>query len=247
MLADERFRCEESDHVVEQLIGFEHPAVTGLTAGLKAAADAENRCAVVAELLQVALRCRVREHFAVHCRRQQQRHVGNRPRQAQQAQQVVSPAVQQLCDEVGAARRDQDRIGLARQVDVRHVVGYLTGRAAVPLAGKNRTPAERLHRHRRDELRGRLGHHDLHCRAGLDQRAAQLGAFVAGDAAGQAQHDMPAGQFKRLRVLETGARGGCVIAHESQCISSPNRFRSAKPSPYNQNFPPGRTCSSRPT
>jgi hypothetical protein len=50
--------------------------------------------------------------------------------------------------------------------------------------------AQRLHGHRRDELRGRLGHHHLHRGAFLDQGAAQLGGLVAGDAAGEAQNNV---------------------------------------------------------
>ena len=46
-----------------------------------------------------------------------------------------------------------------------------------------------------DELLGRLGHHHLHRRAGLDQLAHQLGRLVAGDAARQAEHDVAAGQL----------------------------------------------------
>ncbi len=73
-----------------------------------------------------------------------------------------------------------------RQVDVRHVVGL----ARIPLRAIDRPVGQRLHRHRRDEMLRRLGHHHLHGGAFLDQGAAQFGRLVAGDAAGEAQDDM---------------------------------------------------------
>ena len=166
------------------------------------------------ELGEVALRRRMRPHLAVHRRRDQQRAALDRPRQAEQRQQVVGAAVQQLGDEVGARRRDQHGVGLARQVDVRHVVGV----ARVPLAGVDGAVRERLQRHRGDELLGRLGHHDLHRRAGLDQRARQLGRLVAGDAARQAEHDVAA--------RELGGRWRCGGIHGPGLSTSPGAPRS---------------------
>jgi hypothetical protein len=58
----------------------------------------------------------------------------SRPRQAQQAQQFVGAALRQLAMKSALAGRHQHGIGLARQVDVRHVVGL----ARVPLAGVDR-------------------------------------------------------------------------------------------------------------
>ena len=71
----------------------------------------------------------------------------------------------------------------------------LFGFARVPLAGVDGAVRQRLQRHRGDEVLGRLGHHDLHRRAGLDQLARQLGGLVAGDAARQAEHDVAAREF----------------------------------------------------
>jgi hypothetical protein len=140
---------------------------------------------------QVALRGRVRPHLAVHGRGQQQGHALLRARQAQQAQQFVGPALGQAGDEIGAARRDQDGIGLAREVDVRHVVGL----ARIPLRAVHRPVRQRLHGHGRDELGGRLGHHHLHGGALLDERAAQLRRFVTGYASAEAQDDVFAGKL----------------------------------------------------
>jgi hypothetical protein len=121
-------------------------------------ARAQQLRAVGHHLRQVALGGRVGPHLAVHGRRQKQRAVRQRPGQAQQASSLVGPALRQPGDEIGTGRRHQHGVGLARQVDVRHAVGL----ARIPLAGVDRPAGQRLHRHRRDELRGRLGHHHLH-------------------------------------------------------------------------------------
>ena len=70
-------------------------------------------------------------------------------------------------------------------VDVAHRVGG----AGLPQVGQHRTAGERLERHRRDELRRRVGHHDVDGDAFLDQQARQFRRLVRGDAAGDAQHD----------------------------------------------------------
>ena len=189
--AGEQLGLEERDHLGEQLVGLEHPAVAEFAARLVAVARAEHGRAVGGELGEVALRRRMGPHLAVHRRRDQQRAALDRPRQAEQREQIVGAAMQQLGDEVGARRCDQHRVGLAREVDVRHVVGF----ARIPLAGVDGAVGERLQRHRGDELLGRLGHHDLHRRPGLDQRPRQLGRLVAGDAARQAEHDVAAREF----------------------------------------------------
>jgi hypothetical protein len=133
----------------------------------------------------------VRPHLAVHRRGQQQRAALARACQAQQRQDLAGPPLRQLRDEVGAGRRHQHGIGLAREVDVRHGVP----RAQVPLRGDDRPAGERLHRGRRDELRRGLRHHHLHGGALALQLTRQLGGLVAGHAAGQAQHEMTAGEI----------------------------------------------------
>ena len=148
-LAGQRLGYKKSDQVCEQLFRLEHAAVTGFAAGLITAAHAQHHSAVSLQLRQVALGGRVRVHLAVHGRRQQQRHGVNGAGQAHQCQQIISAAVQQPGHEVGAARRHQNRVGLARQIDVGHVVVF----TRIPLAGENRPPAQGLQCHRGDELR----------------------------------------------------------------------------------------------
>ena len=55
--------------------------------------------------------------------------------------------------------------------------------------GGDRVLRQRLQRQRRDELLRRVGHHDAHLGAGLDQRAHQLRRLVRRDAARDADDD----------------------------------------------------------
>ncbi len=90
-----------------------------------------------------------------------------------------------LREKIGRRRRDDDRVGAARQVDVAHsVVG-----AGLPQVGEDRPSGQRLQRERRDETACRGRHHDVDVDAGLDEEARQLGRLVRGDAAGQPEHD----------------------------------------------------------
>jgi hypothetical protein len=196
-LAGQQLGLKERDQVGQQFGGFEHAAVTDLAAGLVAAAGAEHEGAVTLDLRHVAFRGRVRPHLAVHGRRDQQRAALDRPRQAHQAQQVVGAPLRELGDEVGTGRCHHDRVCSARDVDVRHVVRL----ARVPLAGVHHAVRERLHRHRGDELLGRFAHHHLHGGAGLHQFAHEVGGLVAGNAAGEAEHEVLAGEVVRRGVL----------------------------------------------
>ena len=53
----------------------------------------------------------------------------------------------------------------------------------IPLIGIDRIARQRLHGHRRDELRRALGHHHLYVRTKLAQRAAQICDLVTSDTA----------------------------------------------------------------
>ncbi len=75
-----------------------------------------------------------------------QRH---RARQAQRAEQVVGVTVGEAGEEVGGRRGDQDRVGVAAEVDVRHVVGH----ARIPQVGPHRVAGKRLVGHRGHEAR----------------------------------------------------------------------------------------------
>ena len=149
-------------------------------------AHAQHLGPISLQLRHVALGGGVRPHFAVHRRGQEQRHFVQRTGQAHQTQQIIGAAVQQFGHEIGAGRGHQDGVGFSAEVDVGHVVGL----ALIPLGHIHRAVRERLHGHRGDELRRRLGHHHLHRGALFHQRTAQFGCFVAGNAAAQTEHDV---------------------------------------------------------
>ena len=88
-------------------------------------------------------------------------------------------------DEIGRCRRDQNQIGLARQVDMRHRVRH----PRIPLVGEHRLAGQCLEGRRRDEVGRPLGHRHLHVGALLAEQADQFGRLVGGDAAGDAEHD----------------------------------------------------------
>ena len=191
MLADQGLGLKKCQQLIEQLRRFEHAPVTGFTAGLLALSDRQDRGAVSAQLGHIALCGRVSPHLAVHGRREQQGKTRQGPRQTQQTQQVVCPALYQLGHEIRARRRDQAGIGRAAQRDVQHVV---VG-TRIPLGVVDGTLAQRLHGDRRDELGRSLCHHHLHGGALLDQGPAQICGLVAGNAASQTQQNMFPGKL----------------------------------------------------
>ncbi len=176
------FGCRPGDDGVEDLLRLQHPALAGLAARLVAAAGAEHDDAVGDEPRDVALVGRVRPHLPVHRGRDEQRAVA---RERQRGQQIVGVTVGDLGEKVGRRRRDDDRVGAARQVDVAHPVV----RAGLPQIGEHRPAGERLQRQRRDEAAGGGRHADVHRDVRLDEEPRELGGLVRGDAAGQAEHD----------------------------------------------------------
>ena len=191
MLADQGLGLKKCQQLIEQLQRFEHAPVTGFTAGLLALSDRQDRGAIRAQLGHIALRGRVSPHLAVHGRREQQGKTRQGPRQTQQTQQVVCPALHQLSHEIRTCRRNQAGIGRAAQRDVQHVV---IG-TRVPLGVIHGTLAQCLHGDRGDELGRSLSHHHLHGGALLDQGPAQLCGLIAGNAASQTQQNMFPGKL----------------------------------------------------
>ena len=107
----------------------------------------------------------------------------------QVALKVVRP---ELLLSASARERFQREVETVGHGDVPHGAPGRVGK----LVGQYRPAAERLHRHRGDELAGRFGHHHLHCRASLGQLACQLRRLVAGDAAGESEHDVAAVEWQ---------------------------------------------------
>ena len=175
--------------------------------------------AIGLKLGHIALRGRIGPHFTVHGRGHEQGHFVDRARQTHQTEQVVGAAMQELGQKIGTGRRHQNGVGLAAQIDVRHVVGF-TG---IPLRGVDGTPRQGLHGHRSHKVFGRVGHHHLHARPGFDQRTAQLSRFKASNAARESQNQMfssqcvHAGQCSRpflcFIVFVGGGLGAAQGAH----------------------------------
>ncbi len=93
--------------------------------------------------------------------------------------------MRQFGDKVGGAGRNHNRIRIACQIDMRHVVAD----ARIPLICIDGLAGQRLHRYRRDELRCCLCHHHLYRCAGFGQCARKFRHLVTGDTTGQTQHD----------------------------------------------------------
>ena len=223
MVSDQLLGRQIGRHVFENLCGFEHAAVAGLAAGLLAVAHAQNHRTILCHGLHIALGRGMQPHIAVHGRCQQKRHALDRTRQAQQAQQLVRAPLRQPGDEIRAARRDQHHIGLAAQVDVRHVVRL----AGIPLGAIDRAPAQGLHGDRGDELLRGLGHDDLNRRPRLDEQAAKLGGLVTSHPATEAQNDVFSS--KLCHDGEFSRQLGRDSRSDQQAIRT---------DPYNRNFPP---------
>lgn len=194
------------------------PAVTGFAAGLVAGAHGQHRSAVLHDLLQIALRGGVRPHLTVHGGRQQQRNTLLGTCQAQQTEQFIGPPLGQSGEKICATGRDQNGVGLATEVDVRHVVG----RTCIPLRAIHGPTRQRLHGHRRDELCSRLGHNDLHGGALANECTAQLGRFVTGYASTEAQDDVFASKLVHRvqfsRRCHYAGRGRCSVMGAASII-----------------------------
>ena len=87
--------------------------------------------------------------------------------------------------QIGGRRRDDDEIGLARQLDVAHL--GLVGQAEQIVA--NGLAAQRRGRQRRDEMLGRRRHHDAYVAAALAQPADEFERLVGRDAAADDQQN----------------------------------------------------------
>ena len=126
----------------------------------------------------------MRPHHQIHRRRDQHRLVRGEQRCRGE---VVGQAHRHPRDQIGARRRHDDEIGLARQSDVAHLA--LVGQR--PEIGIDLVLAQRGDRERRHEMLRRRSHDAAHRRAALAQPADQLEALIGGDAAGDDQENAP--------------------------------------------------------
>ena len=187
----QQFGLEQRHHFLQQFVGFEHAPVAGFATSLFALPHTQHLGAVGGELRHVALGGRMRPHFTVHGGCEQQGHFVQWARQAHETEQIVGAAMQQLGHEISAGWGHDDGVGLATEVDVRHVVGF----AGIPLGHKHRPVGQRLHGHRGDELGRGFGHDHLHRGTRFHQSPAEFSGFVASNAAAQTQHQMFVGQI----------------------------------------------------
>jgi hypothetical protein len=125
--------------------------------------------------------------------------------ETQGRQQIIGRAARKSLEEIRRGWRDDDGVGPACQLDVAHRGFGLR----IEELGAHRLARQCLEGERRHELTCRRGHHHLHFGAGFDQASGQVGRFVRGDAAGDAEQQASAGQRCRFR-------GGLVGAHRRE-------------------------------
>ena len=137
--------------------------------------------AIVPQDIQVVLGHRVLVHLGVHGRHH---NFGAVAGQHGGGQHIVRQAVGQLGDDVGGGRRDHHQVRLVGHGDMLHLEGE------IPVEGVHQrlVAGQRLKGHRRDKLRGVLGHEHLHIAPQLHQSGSQVGHFIRGDPAGDPQH-----------------------------------------------------------
>ena len=89
LLAQQQFGLEKGNDFFQQLVRLQHAAVARFATGLITAADVKHSGPVRLQLHHVALGSGMGPHLTVHGRRQQQRHLIKRARQAHQAEQII--------------------------------------------------------------------------------------------------------------------------------------------------------------
>ena len=186
-LAGERFRREERLDLRGNVTRLEHAAEADLAAGLVARRRAGDDDAVLAQAGNISLCRRVLPHLHVHGGRDEQRPAA---REAQARQQVVGEAIGELGDEVRRCRGDRDELAVAREFDVAHGVAD----PRIPQIAPHRLAGKRLQSRRRDEARRRLRHRDPHVGSATHEQPRELGRLVGGDATGQPEQNLLAGQ-----------------------------------------------------
>jgi len=138
--------------------------------------------AVGLQLGHIAQVGRVFPHLPVHCRHYHQRAGTGR---GHGADQVVTRTVCQLENTVGSGRYDQEHVGTARHLDMRHRVV----RARVPDVTVDRVAGQCLEGGRGHKAGSGLAHHHFYVMASLDQQPGKLCRFIGSDAAGNAKKD----------------------------------------------------------
>ena len=170
-------RLKEITKILENILRFKHSPIPGFPTRLVTLSHAKDPGPILSQLTHISLRRWVRPHLSVHGWRQDEGGALHRTRQAQEAQQIICPSMNQLGHEIRAGRRNQNGISSSGQIDVRHVVEL----AIIPLGDEHLSARKRLHGHRGNELGGSLRHHHLNAGTGLDEQAAQFGGLITGN------------------------------------------------------------------
>ena len=181
---------EMGQRMLQQRLRLQHAALAGLAAGLFAGIRPPDGDAVTFEQGDVALRGGVLPHLAVHRRRDDERAGARR---AQRGEQVVAQAVGDLRHHVGGGGRDQHGVGVAREVDVRHVVVH----ARIPQILPDRIAGQRLEGDGGDEARAGGSEHHVHISARLAEQAREFRRLVGSDTARHRQHQFATLQLHR--------------------------------------------------
>ena len=126
-------------------------------------------------------------HAQIHRRGGEHLLVG---REQKRRGKIVGKTVGELRQEIGGRRRDDQKVGVARQFDVTHL-GFVGQREeiVVDLVARETRDGERRH-----EFGGRLGHGGAHMGAAFAQTADQVEHLVGGDAAADDEKDALAGE-----------------------------------------------------
>jgi hypothetical protein len=186
--------------------------------GEKAIVGLDDTEAVRPQPAYIGLHQRILPHVDVHRRCQHDRRADC---EEHGGDHIVSDADGKLADDVGGRRRDHDRVGTVGKANVadRRFLAEVEG------VRHYRMPGECLQCQRGDEALRTPTHHDADAGAGFHQLADQLGALVAGNAAGQAEDDDLAVKplCHRPRTTVRFVPSSCPLASAS--ITQPPRRR----------------------
>ena len=135
-------------------------------------------------------RGRVRPHLAVHGGSNDERCAGG---EGDAGQRVVGESASEAGQRGGGGGCDEQQVGAIGQLDVARTQSGLL----VEDIGGDGIFAQRLQGERSDEALRGAGHDDMDVVAAFDEQAREVGGFVSGDGAGDAEDDGFAGGHVR--------------------------------------------------
>ena len=168
--------------LLEDVGGFGHSSGADLATAQPSAAGFDEVQAVVFQLLDISLYRRLVPHFGVHGRGDKNR-TGHR--QDKRRHQIVRVTVSGLCQEICSRGGDEVKVGSSREADV-FALWVLDRFKEVLIHGAVREGFESC---RSNELFCGFCHRDGDRSSGLHELAGQIGSFVRGDSARNADQD----------------------------------------------------------